>query len=313
MGYNTYSNALVQRFGEKVYKIPVNMPLSCPNRDGTCGHGGCTFCGEVGTGFENLDAKISVSKQLEENIAYIGPKYKAKKFIAYFNNFSNTYCEPKILETAVRQACIEGVVGICVSTRPDCISNDHLEVLKVVELEKKVEITVELGLQTVNYHTLEKINRGHGLAEFVDAVLRIRAFGFRTCAHLIGNLPWDEDIDLREGAKLFAVLKIDEVKIHTLYILKNTEMARQYLAGEFEMGSVENYVDRVVEFIRYSDPKMIFQRFAGRAPEEETLFCNWGMSWWKIKDLIDQKLEALGAVQGDLCHFRNGPSVRKFL
>ncbi len=313
MCYNTYSNALIQRFGEKVYKIPVNMPVSCPNRDGTCGHGGCTFCGEVGTGFENLDAKMSVSKQLEENIAYIGPKYKAKKFIVYFNNFSNTYCEPKVLEAAVREACIEGVVGICVSTRPDCISNAHLEVLKSVEFENKVEITVELGLQTINYHTLEKINRGHGLAEFVDAVLRIRAFGFRTCAHLIGNLPWDEDLDLREAAKLFAVLKIDEVKIHTLYILKNTEMARQYLAGEFEMGSVETYVNRVVAFIRYSDPKMVFQRFAGRAPEEETLFCNWGMSWWRIKDLIDKKLEEIGADQGDLCHFKNGPSVRKFL
>ena len=313
MGYNTYSNGLVKRFGEKVYKIPVNMPLSCPNRDGTCGHGGCTFCGEIGTGFENREATESVSLQLEKNIAYIGPKYKANKYIAYFNNFTNTYCELDVLEQVVTEACIEGVVGICVSTRPDCISNEHLEVLKKVEFEKKVEVTIELGLQTINYHTLQKINRGHGLAEFIDAVLRVRAFGFRVCAHLIGNLPWDDDLDLIEAAKLFAVLKIDEVKIHTLYILKNTEMARQYLAGEFQMGSVEEYVNRVVEFIRYSDPDLIFQRFAGRAPEEETLFCNWGMSWWRIKELIEAKLEALGATQGDLCDFRNGPSVRKFL
>lgn len=313
MGYNTYSNGLVQRFGEKVYKIPVNMPLSCPNRDGTCGHGGCTFCGEIGTGFENRDATESVAHQLEKNIAYIGPKYKANKYIAYFNNFTNTYCDLEVLDQAVTEACIENVVGICVSTRPDCISNEHLEILKKIEFEKKVEITIELGLQTINYHTLEKINRGHGLAEFVDAALRIKAFGFRVCAHLIGNLPWDEELDLIEGAKLFAVLKIDEVKIHTLYILKNTEMARQYLAGEFQMGSVEDYVNRVVSFIRYSDPNLVFQRFAGRAPEEETLFCNWGMSWWRIKDLIDEKLVELGAVQGDLCHFRNGPSVRKFL
>lgn len=313
MRYNTYSNALIKRFGEKVYKIPINLPLSCPNRDGTCGIGGCSFCGEVGTGFENLESGMTIQEQLKQNMTYIGPKYNAKKFIAYFNNFTNTYCSPKELEKQVEEACIEGVVGVCVSTRPDCISSAHLEVLKKIATQKNVEITIELGLQTVNYHTLRKINRGHGLAEFIDAVLRVRSFGFRTCGHLIGNLPWDDDLDMVEAAKLFAVLKIDEVKIHTLYILKDTQMAKQYQAGEFEMGSVDSYVDRVVDFIRYSSPELVFQRFAGRAPEEETLFCNWGMSWWRVKEMIDKKLEDLNVHQGECCDYLDGSAVRKFI
>jgi hypothetical protein len=312
MRYHTYAEALVDRFGEKVYKIPVSLPLSCPNRDGTCGVGGCTFCGEVGTGFENLDADIHIAKQLEENMAFIGPKYKAKKFIAYFNNFTNTYCATETLEQQLKEACIPGVVGLCISTRPDCISDEQLEVMSKIQDKYQVEISIELGLQSINYHTLEKLNRGHGLAEFVDAVLRIKQRGFRICAHLIGNLPWDSDLDLEEAARLFTVLGIDEVKIHTLYILKNTVLAEQYLAGEFEMEPVETYVNRVVSFIRLVSPNMVFQRFAGRAPEEETLFCNWGMSWWRVKDLIDEKLEAINAFQGDHCGYTNGPALKKF-
>ncbi len=312
MRYKTYSEALKERFGEKVYKIPVSVPLSCPNRDGNCGNGGCTFCGEVGTGFENLDAEINIAEQLIKNMAYIGPKYKAEKFIAYFNNFTNTYCTPSTLEKQLREACVPGVVGLCISTRPDCISEAQLDAMASVQNDHKVEISVELGLQSINWHTLEKLNRGHGLAEFVDAVLRIKRRGFRVCGHLIGNLPWDEASDLNEAARLFTVLGIDEVKIHTLYILKNTVLAKQYEAGEFEMKPVEDYVARVVEFISLVSPNMVFQRFAGRAPEEETLFCNWGMSWWKVKDLIDQELEALNVHQGDKCTYLNGPALRKF-
>lgn len=312
MRYNTYSEALVKRFGEKVYKIPVSLPLSCPNRDGNCGRGGCSFCGEVGTGFENLEPEIPIAEQLMTNMAYIGPKYKAEKFIAYFNNFTNTYCPSEVLEKQLEQACVPGVVGLCISTRPDCISEAQLDVMTKISQAHGVEISVELGLQSVNWHTLIKLNRGHGLAEFVDAVLRVKARGFRTCGHLIGNLPWDDDLDIREAAKLFTVLGLDEVKIHTLYILKNTLLGRQYLAGDFEMGSVESYVNRVVDFVRHVGPNMVFQRFAGRAPEEESLFCNWGMSWWRVKELIDERLEELDAHQGDLCNYLNGPALRKF-
>ncbi len=313
MRYKTYSEALVERFGEKVYKIPINLPLTCPNRDQSCGEGGCTFCATVGTGFENLDASVSIREQLLKNMAYIGPKYKAKKFIAYFNNFTNTYLAPEDLKNQMMEVVVEDVVGICISTRPDCISKAHLDVIESVKLQTGLEITIELGLQSINHRTLEKINRGHGMAEFIEAALAIKLRQFRLCVHLIGNLPWDDISDMIEAAKILSVLEVDEVKIHTLYLVKGTKMATQYLNGEFEMGSPEAYVERVVAFIKYISPQVVFQRFAGRAPEEETVFCNWGMSWWRIKDMIDEALERENVHQGDLCDYLNGPAVRKFL
>lgn len=311
--YLSYAEAQKAYFGEKVYKIPVNLPLTCPNRDGSCGSGGCTFCGEVGTGFENLSFTKPIGEQMKENIAYIGPKYKAKAFIAYFNNFTNTYCPPEVLKKQMEEALVDGVVGFSISTRPDCISQAHLDAIEAVVKGTGLVITVELGLQSVNANTLNKINRGHGLAEFVEAVLAIKARGFRVCGHIIANLPWDTELDVIEASKLFSVLGVDEAKLHSLYILKNTELARAYEAGEFVMGSVEDYVNRVVAFVRYASPQMVFQRFAGRAPEEETLFCNWGMSWWKVKDLIDEALESRDVKQGDLCHYMGGSAVQKFL
>lgn len=313
MRYRTYAQAMMEQYGEKVYKIPVSLPLSCPNRDGNCGSGGCTFCGEVGTGFENLSPLVSIKDQLMENMAYIGPKYNAKVFIAYFNNFTNTYCSPQQLKLQLKEACVPGVVGLCISTRPDCISEAHLEVMAEVAEEKKVDITVELGLQSINVNTLEKLNRGHGLAEFVDAALRIKRRQFRLCGHIIGNLPWDTDADVIEAAKLFTVLGVDEVKIHTLYILRDTAMGLAYEAGDFQIAPPESYVERVVAFVRHASPEMVFQRFAGRAPEEETLFCNWGMSWWRVKEMIDEALERLDVTQGEACTYLNGPAVQKFL
>lgn len=319
MRYNTYSDSLKERFGEKVYKIPVQLPVTCPNRDGNCGSGGCIFCGEVGTGFENLSADLSIASQLKQNIYYIGQKYNANKFIAYFNNYSNTYMTPEMLKNILREASLENVVGFCISTRPDCISKKHLDAIEEVlsesmELhEKTYEVTIELGLQSINYHTLEKLNRGHGLAVFIDAVLKIKSRGFRVCTHLIGNLPWDNKLDIEEAARLLTVLSVDEVKIHTLYVLKNTVLGTLYEAGEIELGTPEMYVDNVVAFIRLTSPQTVFQRFAGRAPEEETLFCNWGMSWWKIKDMIDHALEIGDFNQGDACDYLDGPAVRRFL
>lgn len=311
--YLSYAEAQTAYFGEKVYKIPVNVPLTCPNRDGSCGSGGCTFCGEVGTGFENLSAYKPIGEQMKENIAYMGPKYKAKAFIAYFNNFTNTYCPPELLKKQMLEALVPGVVGFAISTRPDCVSQAHLDAIESVVEGTKLTVTLELGLQSVNVNTLKRINRGHGLAEFVEAVLAIKARGFRVCGHIIANLPWDTEQDVIEAAKLFSVLGVHEAKLHSLYILRHTELARQFEAGEFVMGSPEDYVSRVVAFVRHAHPSMVFQRFAGRAPEEETLFCNWGMSWWRLKDMIEEALEREDVHQGDLCLYMGGSAVQKFL
>lgn len=311
--YSVYSKWLKKRYGEKVYKLPVALPLTCPNRDGSAGVGGCVFCGEIGAGYENRPAWMTVQQQLEENIAHIAPKYKAYKYIPYYQNFSNTYLPLEDFRHYMEAGCIDSAVGLAIATRPDCISDEYLEVLKDIKEKYNKDIYIELGLQSVNYHTLKKINRGHSMAELIDALLRIKRFGFEVCVHMILNLPWDTMEDVVEGAKILSALRVDQVKLHALYIVKNTQMAKWYESGEFTMIPVEDYVERVVAFIRHLHPQIVLQRLVGRAPEDNTLFTNWSMGWWRIQDLIDNRMDALDAHQGDLCNYLNGRSVRKFV
>ena len=310
--YNRYSDYLKERYNEKVYKLPVSIPVSCPNRNN--GKKGCSYCGVEGAGFENLSGTFSVYEQLEKNKEYIGKRYKAKKFIAYFQSFTNTYLPVEDFEKYINEASyVSDIVEIAVSTRPDCIHEKYLDVLKKVNQEKNINITVELGLQTVNYHSLKKVNRGHSLAEYIDAVLRIKKYGFNICTHIILNLPWDNIDDAIECAKIVSVLGSDYIKLHALYIEKNTDMAEEYLRGDFEICSVDEYKKRVIAFLRHLSPNIAVQRIIGRAPEENTLFANWGMSWWKIHDEIENYMSEKGYIQGDLYLYTDGSAVKKFV
>lgn len=311
--YNTYSAYLRQRYGEKVYKLPISLPVTCPNRDGQCGETGCVFCGEIGAGYENLPAWMTVSDQLAANKAHIAPKYKAKKFIPYFQNFSNTYLPVEQLQQHVIAACQQDIVAIALATRPDCIHEAYLEMLAEIKEKQGVDITIELGLQTVNYHSLQKINRGHTLAEFIDAVQRIKRWSMGVCAHLILNLPWDDMTDTIESAKIVSALGVDQVKLHALYIVKNTVMAEWYQQGEFTLISKEEYVERALAFLEYLHPHIVIQRLIGRAPETNTLFTNWQTGWWKIREAIEEQLELRDTWQGKQCNYLNGSAVRKFL
>ncbi len=314
MVYNTFSDYLKKRYGEKVYKLPVGLPVTCPNRDGTCGIDGCTFCGEIGTGYENLPADMTVREQLSLNKAHIVPKYKAKKFIPYLQNFSNTYMPVEKLRSYVEEACsADDIAAVYIATRPDCVSDAYLAMLADVKERCGIDICVELGLQSVNYHSLQKINRGHTLAEFIDAILRIRKYGLQSCAHLILNLPWDDRTDVIEAAKVLSSLQVDQVKLHALYIVKGTKMAAQYAAGEIKLISCEEYQQRVIEFLEYLSPDIVLQRLIGRAPEKNTLFSNWHTGWWKIRDTITKTMEEHGQYQGRLCDYLDGKSVRKFV
>lgn len=311
--YRMISAFYKERYGEKAYKIPVALPLTCPNRDGSAGVGGCTFCGEIGAGYENRPASMTVKQQIDETVVHIAKKYKAYKYIPYFQNFSNTYLPPEKFLQYVEAACLEHVVGIAIATRPDCVHDAYLDILKDIQNKYGIDIYVELGLQSVNYHTLQKVNRGHTMAEFIDAVLRIKRYGFEVCAHMILNLPWDTMDDVIEGAKTLSALQVDQVKLHALYLVKNTKMARDYEAGEFTLISAEEYARRVVEFLRYLDPKIVLQRLVGRAPEENTIFTNWSMGWWRVQDLIDQIMEDEDISQGSGYDYLHGAAVQKFL
>lgn len=296
--YNEYSRYLKNKYGEKVYKLPINIPVTCPNRDGTISYGGCTFCAENGTGFEMLDSTISVKEQLSRNMDYISKKYNAKKFIAYFQNYTNTYLEIDRFERYINEAIVDNVVEICISTRPDCIGDEYLKFLNEVKKECNINISIELGLQTVNYHTLKNINRGHTLAEFLDAVMRIKKYGFEICTHIILNLPGDNLDDTIETAKILSVMEVEQVKLHSLYIMENTVMGELYKSGEISIISKDEYIDRVIAFLENLDKEIVVQRLIGRAPKESSLFVNWGMSWWKIRDEILEKMEEQGNYQG---------------
>ncbi|MDR7857259.1 TIGR01212 family radical SAM protein [Tissierella sp.] len=310
--YNTYSKYLEDRFGEKVYKLPISLPLTCPNRDGTIGSGGCIFCGEEGGSFENLPSSIKIKDQLKRNKEYIGKKYKAKKFIAYFQNFTNTYLPFEEFKFAIEEVLVEDIVGISISTRPDCINDRYLEYLSGIKENYNVDITIELGLQTVNYLTLSKINRGHTLAEYIDASLKIKRYGLRNCTHLILNFPWDSELDVIENAKVISALGIDEIKLHALYIVEGTQLAEIYKSGELRLISKEEYMERVIVFLEYLDPKIVIQRIIGRAPEENLLFVNWSESWWKIRDEIVSLMEARNTKQGVKFDYLNGKGIRNF-
>lgn len=309
--YRVYSEYLKDRYGEKVYKLPISIDTTCPNRDGNVGVGGCIFCGEEGGSFENLSEKLKIKDQLLQNKEKISKRYKAKKYIAFFQNFTNTYVSLEFFKNMIDQAIIEDVVGISISTRPDCISDQYLDYLKEVSDTHDIDITIELGLQTVNYHSLEKLNRGHGLAEFIDAMMRIKKYGFFTCVHMILNLPWDDRKDVSEGAKIISALGADEIKMHSLYIVKNTELARMYENDEVKMMDMEEYIERVIIFLENLDPKIAIQRIIGRAPEEDTLFVNWNTSWWKIKDLILEEMDRRDSYQGKEFNYLNGVVLNK--
>ncbi len=311
--YRVYSEYLREKYGTKVYKLPVNLPTTCPNRDGCVGKGGCIFCGEEGAGFESLDSAMSVREQIEKNMDYIRKRYKAQNFIAYFQNFTNTYMDIDIFEKAVKDALIEDVVEISISTRPDCVSDVHLDILRDIKEKHHVEITIELGLQSVNYHTLKIVNRGHTLGEFIDSVLRIKKYGFQVCTHLILNLPWDNNDDVIENAKVLSALSIDHVKLHSLYIVENTILGTMYKKGNIQLITKDEYIERVIAFLEYLKEDIIIQRLIGRAPEENTLFVNWNTSWWKIKDEIVLRMIERETFQGIKCSYLNGNAVKKFI
>jgi radical SAM protein (TIGR01212 family) len=307
MPYRSYGEFLQGKYGTKVYKLPINLPGTCPNRDGTIGRGGCIFCDEEGAGFQCLANTKTVTKQLEENKLFYRKRFGVGKFIAYFQTFTNTYLPYADFRENILAASREkDLVGIAISTRPDCINEQYLGFLKEIASGKKLDIDIELGLQTVNYHTLAKINRGHTLAEFIDAVLRIKKYGFAICAHLILNLPWDNEEDVIENAKILSALDIDYVKLHSLYLVEGTVLGEMYKREEITLISLEQYMERVILFLEYLSPHVVIQRLVGKGPRVNLLFCNWNTSWWKIKDTIEERMVVRGTFQGKKCDYLHG-------
>ena len=308
--YNTYSAHLKKRFGEKVYKLPVNLPVTCPNRiEGR----GCSFCVGVGTGFEAMSETVPVKDQLNRTKAYIGKRYGAKKFLAYFQNYTNTFLPLGEFRDYVLEALEEeDIVGISISTRPDCIRKDYLEFLNEIQKERGAAVTMEFGLQTVNYHTLRKIKRGHTLAEYLNAVLLTAPYGFEICTHVILNLPGDTAEDAVETARVISALPVSVVKAHSLYIPKNSVLYEEYRDGKISLCTKEEYINRLTEFVANLREDIVIERLFSRVPEEDAVFSNWGVSWWKLKDLFEETMKQKGYVQGCRCDYLDGAALRRW-
>lgn len=296
--YRVYSQYLKNKYGETVYKLPINLPGTCPNRDGIKGKGGCIFCDEQGAGFDALSPVLTVEEQLARNKDYYRRRFGARKFISYFQSYSNTYLPVEQFRENLLKAWGEDMVGISVSTRPDCITQGHLDALEEIRETKGADIDVELGLQTVNYRTLEKINRGHTLGEFVDAANRVKGRGFNLCVHMILNLPGDEITDVIEGAKVLSAFQVDYVKLHSLYIVEGTKLGELYRSGEISVCSFGEYVERVAAFIRYLRPDTVIQRLAAKGPKGKVLFCNWGLDYREVLQAVESFLEEKDIRQG---------------
>lgn len=297
--YYKYSDYLKNKYGERVYKLPVNLPLTCPNRDGSKGYGGCIFCSYKGAGFETLENSIPIKEQLATNKNYIGEKYKAKKFIAYFQNYSNTYLPEEIFYSNLLEVTkIPDIVGISVSTRPDCISDGHINYATKVKKDYNIDIMFEMGLQTANNNSLKILNRGHTVEEFEDSAKRITNAGLLVGAHVILGLFTDTLDDVINTAHFLNKTGVSNVKCHSLYILKDTVLGDMYKSGKVKLKTKDEFINEVITFLEHLSPDCAVQRLLGRAPEEDTLFENWGHSWRKIQNEIEIEMEKRNFKQG---------------
>lgn len=273
--YNSLNSALRTRFGCRVQKITLDAGLTCPNRDGTVGTGGCIYCNTRGSGTGAFPEK-SITEQLESAKEFLRHRYKAKKFIAYFQSFSNTYAPVEKLRNLYEEALtVEDIIGLAIGTRPDCVDEAVLDLL--TEMGKKTYVSMEYGLQTINDETLKLINRGHTVETFRDAVSRTRARGLEICVHVILGLPGEDKEDMLATAWALGKMDIQAVKIHFLYVIRNTVLHQLYERGSYQSLTREQYTDIVCDFLSLLPPHVIIHRLTGDPHPEELIAPLWSL------------------------------------
>ena len=259
MFYNDLNSYLKTKYGTKVYKLSLDGGLTCPNRDGTVGKDGCIFCSDSGSGEFAERPCGNIAEQLKRAKLRVESKNKSGKYIAYFQSFTNTYGDIKYLERIYREAIEpDYIVGLAIATRPDCFGSDIIDLLS--EINKIKPVSVELGLQTIHEKTAEYIRRGYKTDVFDDAVKRLKASGIETVAHLILGLPNETEEMILETVRHIGRLYVDGVKFHLLYIIKGTDLEKDYSAGLFNTLSMENYVDLLEKCIKLLPKEPVIHR-----------------------------------------------------
>jgi radical SAM protein (TIGR01212 family) len=297
--YNAYGSFLKSKFGCRVYKVVVDAGFSCPNRDGTVGLGGCTYCNNDSFKPKSVVQSNPVEQQVSEGIDYLRARYRACKFIVYFQPFSNTHAPVEALRGLYRKALINpDVVGLAIGTRPDCIDDAKLELLQ--DLAHEYFITVEYGLESIHDSTLLRINRGHDFTCSLDAVKSTRNRGIWISAHLILGFPWETHDQMMQTAFAISHIGIDFLKLHHLHIVRHTALGREYERCPFQLLNFEEYVDLVVDFLERLNPAVKLERLFGLAPEEYLIGPIWGKTKAEIQYAIERRLALRNTYQGRL-------------
>ncbi|MDD5869870.1 MAG: TIGR01212 family radical SAM protein [Bacteroidales bacterium] len=297
--YSDFATFLNRHFSEKVQKISINAGFTCPNRDGTKGVGGCTYCNNQTFSPGYCRPQKSVAEQLEEGKRFFAHKYPHMRYIAYFQAYTNTYATLRQLETLYAEAlAVDGVVGLIIGTRPDCVDDELLDYLK--NLAEQRFVMVEYGAETSHNRTLAAVNRGHTWEQTVDAVCRTAERGIPCGLHLILGLPGESRRDILTTVERASALPVDTLKMHQLQIVRGTKMARQVETGEIDYHemSVDEYIDLCCEVVEHCREGVCIERFVSQSPAELLLSPRWGLKNYEFTNLLNRELTRRGIRQG---------------
>lgn len=296
--YNKLNNYFYNKYGTKVFKIPINVGFTCPNRDGSKGYGGCTFCSESGSGDFAGNPLDDIKTQFNKIKNLMHTKWNEGKYIVYFQANTNTYADINILknyyETAINLD--SNIVGISISTRPDCVNEEIINYLK--QLNTKIDVYLELGLQTINDKINESLNRQHTLKDFNNAINLLEDSNIHTIVHIINGLPGENKGDMINTVKYLSKLNIQGIKIHLLHIMKKTVMGNQYLKNPFKILSLDEYVNIVCDQIEYLNPNIVIHRLTGDAPKNLLIEPQWSLKKFVVMNEIDKELRLRDTYQG---------------
>lgn len=301
--YNSYSEWVRNRFGGRVQKLTIDAGFTCPNRDGSKGTGGCTYCNNDAFNPSYCHPQKSIRQQIEEGIEFHKVRYRrATKYLAYFQAFSNTYAPPHELKKIYSEALsVPDVIGLVIGTRPDCIDDEKLQYLS--KLNETHFVSIEYGIESCYNETLERINRGHTFEETIEAIEKTAKAGIHTGSHLIFGLPGESREQMLEQADFINQLPLSSIKFHQLQIIEGTAMARQYKQNpaDFNLFTLEEYLDFIVKFTERLKPEIVIERFSSEAPPRFQAGPTWGMLRTdRIMQLIDKAFEEKNTRQGKL-------------
>lgn len=295
--YNTWNGHLRTKFGKKVMKIALNGGFTCPNIDGKKGYGGCTYCSSSGSGDFAGDPAHSILTQFEEVKSRMLKKWHEGLYMPYFQAHTNTYAPASVLRERFEPVLKkDGVVGISIATRADCLDNDVLEYLS--ELNGRTYLIVELGLQSIFDSTGERINRCHTYAEFLEGYNKLADRGINVCIHLINGLPGEDKDMMLESAKTVAALRPHCLKLHLLHVIRGTRMERELLEGRVGLMSLEDYVDIIVRQLEVIHPRTVIQRLTGDGARADLVGPMWSLKKFEVLNAIDRELEKRDTYQG---------------